>query len=60
MLPEGCCFKCKKPLFVILPGKNQALCPECTKEFERVFKEAADRKGQKGKDIVFHHPKEHE
>lgn len=58
-MSEGCCFKCKAPLFVVVPGKNMALCPDCTKEFEKRFKEAADKKGESAKDIIFHHPPEH-
>ena len=57
-IPEGVCFKCKRPLFVVVPGKNIGLCSDCTKEFEKKFKEAADKKGGNAKKVIFHHPPE--
>jgi uncharacterized Zn finger protein (UPF0148 family) len=57
-IPEGCCFKCKKPLFIEVPGRVIGLCPDCTKEFEDRFKDAAKKKGKNAKDVILHHPKD--
>ena len=54
-LQEGLCVRCKRPLIVIAPGKNQAFCEECIKHFERRVNDAARKKGE-NKKKVFHHP----
>jgi predicted amidophosphoribosyltransferase len=54
-LPEGLCFRCKRPIVVIAPGKNQGLCEACVKHFQQRVNDAARKKGD-DKKKVFHHP----